>query len=299
MNLIVLLKETRGGEVRRTRKSKKVQKKSQLQKNLVVGSLCCIALYTSAQMVTPTEAKFVSTKQVDGSFTTAFVFPKTISDMVSRAETLQGELAGYMVTEGFSTSEQGEQVVATLAGNRGSFASARDELNQLLKEMQGYSAEATRIVEMISTQLALYDVKDARENSAELNAIKENHDRGLQVQGYVEEGHSRLVAINNSASTMSDFDSLLNNLKKRVQELRAAEEKARLEKLKKEEEEKKKAEQAAKEKAEKEKAEKEQQSKQEKPSEPAKSEPTQQEPSPSQADPTANKNEQPIEVVDK
>jgi hypothetical protein len=277
-----------GGEMEITgvdKSCKKEKKRNPLHKHLVAGSLCCIAFYGFAQIVTPTEAKFVSVKQVDGTFATAFVFPKKINDIANQAKVLQEELESYLVNESFSTSEQGQKVVAALGANRGSFVAARNELTNLLSEIHAYNEEAKRNVEEVSTQIQLYKTEETVVVQAKLDAMIENQGRALHIQEYVGAGYSEVVTINKHAKTVSDFDSLLSNLQARVQELKAAEEKVRLEKLKKEEEEKKKAEQVAKEKAEKEKAEKEKQSKNEQPPTTPPSEPSQQESSPPLTEP--------------
>ncbi|GGE77477.1 DUF4047 domain-containing protein [Priestia taiwanensis] len=226
--------------MRRTRKSKMKKmerKKNPIHTKFVVGSLCCLTLYVSAQVVTPTEAKFTSTKQVDGVFTTAFVFPKTISTMIDQAKVLQTEIDSYITAESFSTLEQGEKVLAALESKRNSFLSAREGLDNLLKEIQTHSNEAVNRVQVISLQLSLYDEEDVR-----AVAIKENYDRALQVQEYVEVGYTEISTINSSTKLISDFDSLVANLKATIQQMRDAEEKARLEKSKKEEKEKQEAE---------------------------------------------------------
>ncbi|ABS21327.1 DUF4047 domain-containing protein [Bacillus cytotoxicus] len=152
---------------------------------LVFPCMCSVAFYMGAQIVTHTEAAFVTEQKVQGSIAAAPVFPKTIYTLKQTAK--QHEKVILQVYENMKKEVEEEASIEVLENRlvswkeqREKVAFERELLQKIYIEMEGYYHQ----LQESHSQEQLQSVK---ENLNVINMICKNVDKAAGIQKIDEE----------------------------------------------------------------------------------------------------------------
>lgn len=203
---------------------------NKVKRALVLPCICSIAFYMGSQIVTHTEAAFSTQQVVKPVLSAAIVFPKTIEDLVKKAEGHSSTISYYYseinnAAIGHGTVMEMEEQYSLWQQRRGDIQNELTALHTVYAEIDSYYNMATENVKK--------------------NDVPSAHD----VLEYVQAGFEQVQHMKNGINEEAMFQTIDSNIaalgqaiEDEKQRLLEEEKKKQQEALKKAEEEKKQAE---------------------------------------------------------
>ncbi|PFA22005.1 hypothetical protein CN373_11205 [Bacillus cereus] len=186
------------GEVGMLKSSKKIKIM------LMLPCMCSMAFYMGSQVVTYTEAAFVSETKIQSTISTAIVFPKTIDNLVKEAE--QHESAILKVDEGMRKEIKADSV---------------EILEQQVKEWRGQLEQVK--VEREALQRIYTEIEDYHTKSVE-NVKKHESDSSKEVLQYVQAGFTKVKSMKDNVDkkiSVPKIEESILTLQKKIEEEKA------------------------------------------------------------------------------
>lgn len=167
---------------------------------LILPCVCSIAFYMGSQVVTHTEASYVSQQKIEATLSTAMVFPKTIEKLTGEAKQHKEAIFNHFN----AINHAGKGTIAELEGKLVTWKQHREAIKTEIAALQ---ANFTEIESYYKT--AVEDAKKNKESSAQ------------EVLKYVQTGFNEVQSIRSEVekqAVLQKVDERIGALEKQINE---------------------------------------------------------------------------------